>query len=933
MSSPKRGRVPGIRTLLALMAMTLAVPLLVVALSEVRTADRRVDAAHQVVANSEHLSTILRVTPAVNVERDATIAVLGASELREDIAVFAIETIGVDFDANLATARADVDATWEGHVAQELIEPLADLRASVDDGSISIAEADERYDGMLAGLADAADEQTSSVYSAAAAGDAADDALIAAARVAEATVAVEIEQVGQGGLWARLVVPFGDPTVADIRALSDSLARLEAASAQVDRLVDPDSATGILWTDVDRVTQASSHSAHFDNAVDESVEGGSQEPADLDPSFFENFDPSGIASFFGTFDPGRLEVGEFDLATVLPAVAEIGEHAEIDARVIADLAAVVDAALQEVELQARRIESDAFAARDSTIVWLVAILAVLFVGCAMLSLLVARPFERLARLISAMRDGDLDGRLEEKGPRELRIAARTMNEAIASLKLVEAQAAALADERLSDPILRTSTPGLLGASMQAAVGRLTTSLTEREDFQRRLAHEASHDGLTRIPNRTAVLRHVTAALARTSRSSSTMALLFIDIDGFKAFNDAQGHHVGDTILRRTAQRLIGAVREGDLAGRLGGDEFVVVAESLDGIDGALVLSDRIIDVATQPILVEGVTINPSVSIGIALADGKGLTADELLRDADLAVYRAKELGRGRVEVCDEELRGHVVERSNLESAIADGLRKDEFILHFQPTVDARTRAVTSLEALVRWQRPGHDLVSPAGFIEVAERTDLILDLDRSVMSAAVAQMAAWGEHEVLGRLPVAVNVSGRHLSAGTLVADVSSVLAEHPGVAADRLVVEITETALLRDLDQAASDLAALRRMGVRVALDDFGTGYMSLATLRHLPVDVLKIDRSFIAQMQSARDHSLVELMVNTGHLLGVDVTAEGVETPEQVALLTELGSDHLQGFLFSYPVDAPELERQLDGVDPDESLTRSSTSAPGPN
>jgi diguanylate cyclase (GGDEF)-like protein len=213
-----------------------------------------------------------------------------------------------------------------------------------------------------------------------------------------------------------------------------------------------------------------------------------------------------------------------------------------------------------------------------------------------------------------------------------------MNEAIASLKLVEAQAAALADERLSDPILQTSTPGSLGASMQAAVGRLTTSLTEREDFQRRLAHEASHDGLTRIPNRTAVLRHVTAALARTSRSSSTMALLFIDIDGFKAFNDAHGHHVGDTILRRTAQRLIGAVREGDLAGRLGGDEFVVVAESLDGIDGALVLSDRIIDVATQPILVEGVTINPSVSIGIALADGKGLTADELLRDADLAVY-------------------------------------------------------------------------------------------------------------------------------------------------------------------------------------------------------------------------------------------------------------------------------------------------------
>jgi len=917
--------------LLSLLSVILIIPVLVMARTGLDAADHRVDAAGDITASTQHLAAILRVTPALDVEAKATSALLGSSGLPAQIALFASTIAKIDFEANMLTARDNVDGARDPLFPLGQLAALDELRARVDEDLISSAEAEEGYAGLLDALAIEADEELSTLFAAAANGDFDQGSLITAAQVADAAVSVQILQVGQSGLWARLVAPFGEPTAADVRALADNLALLGAASEELDRLAEPESIVGRAWNDEGRRSEANALSSRFEDAVGQFIEAekpastveapgdedlGTELPPIFDPSFFQTIDPSTLASFFGNFDPGTLQTSEFDLITVLGKAVEVSESIAAEAQVIDALGTVVEAALQDVEFHAQQIETTAVAARSRTLAWMFGIVAILLIGGALLFRLVVRPIGRLEELASSVRDGDLDGHLDEQGPKELRVAARTMNEAIASLKLAEVQAAALAEGRLSDPILESSVPGSLGSSLRAAVARLTATLKEREEFQHRLAHEASHDGLTQLPNRNAVFRHLTSALARTGRGSSTMALLFIDVDGFKAFNDAHGHQVGDTVLRTTAARLKNTIREGDVAGRIGGDEFVVVAEPLDGIEDTLRLCERILDVVSQPIQAGGTTIKVSVSIGVALSDGRALTADELLRDADLAVYRAKDLGRGRVEVCDEDLRGHVVERANLEVAIAEGIGRNEFVLHYQTTVDARSSDPQSLEALVRWQRPDHGLVSPAGFIEVAERTDLILDLDRWVMSAALAQMAAWGGHETLGRLPVAVNVSGRHLSSGSLVADVTSALSQQPEVSADRLIVEITETALMDDLDQAANDLAALRRLGVKVALDDFGTGYMSLATLRNLPVDVLKIDGSFVARMQSAQERSLIELIVGTGHILGIDVTAEGVETSEQVAQLIELGSDYLQGFYFSHPCDAEALERQLDGV-----------------
>jgi diguanylate cyclase (GGDEF)-like protein len=391
-----------------------------------------------------------------------------------------------------------------------------------------------------------------------------------------------------------------------------------------------------------------------------------------------------------------------------------------------------------------------------------------------------------------------------------------------------------------------------------------------------------------------------------------LALLFLDIDGFKSINDAYGHHVGDVALRTIAQRLAASIRRGDLAGRLGGDEFVVVAEPVADLEEAVALSNRILEVVTAPITFEGITITPSASIGIGLADGT-LTADELLRDADLAVYRAKSLGKGRVDVCDEDLRNEVQERSSLEHALRAALANDEFVMFYQPTIDPRSRDITSLEALIRWDRPGVGIVGPDQFIPTAERSDLILDIDRWVLRQVAAQLAEWGGRQTLRALPVAVNISGRHLGSGTLLHDVESALAGHD-VDHHLLIVEVTETALFEDMATAARELTQLRATGVRIALDDFGTGYMSLSHLRALPVDILKIDRSFVASMASDTEDSLIRLIVDTGHLLGAVVTAEGVETEMQAQQLTEMGNDFLQGYLFSRPVDAATTTRTLE-------------------
>lgn len=495
------------------------------------------------------------------------------------------------------------------------------------------------------------------------------------------------------------------------------------------------------------------------------------------------------------------------------------------------------------------------------------------------------------------------------------MAARALNEAIDQLKLAERQAIALADGDLDDPILETQAPGRLGSSLRGAVSRLTTSLAEREEYRRRLAHEASHDALTGLANRRATVDYLSGALARARRSERTAAVLFIDLDGFKSVNDVYGHPVGDRVLKEIAHRLAMTIRKGDLAGRMGGDEFLVIAEPVASESHAMMLARRISSALAQPLNVAGITIVPHCSIGIALPHTASCTAEELVHDADLALYEAKKRGRSEVIVCSDELRRRVTERSSIERGLTTAIENDQLELHFQTIIDSRSVAPTALEALVRWRRPDGTLIPPDQFIPVAERSDLILDLDLWVLDQAARHLASWIDGELLSELTLAVNLSSRHLARDDLAERVLSALEAHR-VDPCRLVIEVTESALLDDLETAGVQLRRLRDRGIRVAIDDFGTGFTSLTHLRSLPADILKIDRSYTRNLSAANaaDLSLIRLIIEVGHLLGLEVTAEGVETEADRAILTQLGADSLQGFYFSRPVPAEHLAARFE-------------------
>ena len=574
------------------------------------------------------------------------------------------------------------------------------------------------------------------------------------------------------------------------------------------------------------------------------------------------------------------------------------------------LESVVDITLDRLEVHSERVSSEATSARRNTLGLLVIGSLLTALGVVGHAAFVARPLHRVAQVAEQLGRGDLDARVPLSGAREVRVSAQALNEAISSLRLAESQAVALAEERLEDPVLELEAPGELGRSLRVAVQRLTTSLEERDEFQELLSHEASHDGLTRIPNRTATLRHLDAAMARTRRASTSVALLFIDIDRFKAINDVHGHHVGDLVLQELAKRLTSALRSGDLVGRIGGDEFVIVAEPVGDINEAANLAQRVLSVISAPVNLGDKVFYPSASIGVGLDNGD-LSPGELLRDADMAVYRAKAKGKDQIALCDESLRSEWREQEKLKTAIGIALAENQFELFFQPSFDSSSRWPVSFEALIRWNHPTAGVRGPDEFIPTAEKTDLIAEIDRWVLDAAAAQVAAWKGNPSFDAASVAVNISARHLGSGTLVEDVSEVVKRHE-ILPNSLILELTETALMEDLVTAARELAQLRKIGVRIALDDYGTGYMSLAHLRTLPVDILKIDRSFVSELVTKAEQSLVHLIVDTGRLLNLAVTAEGVETVEQRDALLALGVDTLQGYLFAQPRPASQLMDQ---------------------
>lgn len=526
---------------------------------------------------------------------------------------------------------------------------------------------------------------------------------------------------------------------------------------------------------------------------------------------------------------------------------------------------------------------------------------------------ITRPLDLLTNQVRRVSDGELTlPPLPLAGPPELAVASSAFNDVVANLDLLERKALALSECDFTKPELSEPLPGRLGEALNASLAVLSGSIIERQQLQSRLLHQATHDALTGLANRRAVVEALAGAVARSQRSGRLVAVAFVDLDDFKSTNDTFGHAVGDALLQAVAQRMEGAARRGDLVARLGGDEFVVVAEDITGTEEAFGLVRRLLEAVGTPIELEGRLFQIKASAGLAINHDGQDDPLALLAKADLAVYRAKQRSPNAIELYDEELQQLVRARNELHGALADTLARggSELSLHYQPILDAETGRVASLEALLRWHRPEAGSVPPDIFIPVAETSDLIVRLDRWVLARATEQLAAWADHPVLGYVTLAINVSGRHVSDPSFVANVSEAL-DRSGVPAERIILEVTETALVRDLDGAAAQLEAVRALGVSVAVDDFGTGHTGLNHIRSLTVDEIKIDRSFTADLPAMTN--LVQIVIDLARHLDVETVAEGVETAQQARTLGLLGCTRLQGYLFSPAVTPSDLEEWL--------------------
>ncbi len=432
-----------------------------------------------------------------------------------------------------------------------------------------------------------------------------------------------------------------------------------------------------------------------------------------------------------------------------------------------------------------------------------------------------------------------------------------------------------------------------------------------------LRHQALHDALTGLPNRVLAIDRAEQMLARARRSDQPIAVLYIDIDGFKHINDTFGHAVGDTFLKAVAARLETVVRAGDTAARLAGDEFVVLLEASTLDVGPELVAQRVLDVLREPYdLTEEIGRELTVTASVGVAYGRHETAEELLADADVALYAAKEAGRNQFVTFESGMQTAAQDRITLEMDLTDAIAAEELFLVYQPTFDLKSERTTGVEALLRWRHAERGVIAPDVFIPIAERSGLILSIGRWVLHTACRQAAEWRSqgHD----LSISVNVSGRQLDHDELVDDVASALAES-GLEPSALTVEITETALMKDPEATAGRLAAVKDLGVRVAVDDFGTGYSSLAYLRQFPVDTLKIDRAFVQGIASSKESAaLIQTLIDLGRSLNLETLGEGIEDLAQLEHLQRAHCDSGQGFLFARPLEAEALSAFLSSRGP---------------
>jgi diguanylate cyclase (GGDEF)-like protein/PAS domain S-box-containing protein len=442
-------------------------------------------------------------------------------------------------------------------------------------------------------------------------------------------------------------------------------------------------------------------------------------------------------------------------------------------------------------------------------------------------------------------------------------------------------------------------------------------ISERKTFERQLEHQALHDPLTSLPNRVLLLDRLRHALARGRRDRSSVALLFIDLDRFKAVNDSLGHEAGDRVLIGVADRVTGVLRPGDTVARLGGDEFIILCEDVQTKEDVTTIADRVLACLNQPFALPGGDAFISCSIGIALATADDRDAEELLGDADMAMYRAKERGKGVYDVFDETMRAELVQRLSSERALRRAIGANALHVVYQPIVSLGTTDMIGVEALARWEDPERGSVSPLEFIPLAEEAGLIGVIGQTVLREACAQLRRCQQRSPEVGLTMAVNLSIRQLEQPGFVDELAALI-DDAGVAPSSLTLEITETVFTQDAEAIIRRLWAVRELGVGLALDDFGTGYSSLDRLRDMPVQKLKIDKSFIDEVDSRPGGTaLLAAIIAMAHSLGLSAVAEGVEHEAQLANLGRLGCDEVQGYLLSRPVSGTEIESLLSRPD----------------
>jgi len=442
----------------------------------------------------------------------------------------------------------------------------------------------------------------------------------------------------------------------------------------------------------------------------------------------------------------------------------------------------------------------------------------------------------------------------------------------------------------------------------------TRDITERKELEEQLAHQAFHDSLTGLANRALFRNRVEHALHRMRRMQNPIAVLLFDLDGFKNVNDSLGHAFGDAFLSAVSDRLQALLRPSDTPCRLGGDEFAVLIEDLnDGIDATLV-AERILDSLRQPFMVEGKEVVTTASLGITIAESTSRDADDLLRNADVAMYTAKSRGRNRCELFKPSMHKAMLDRLDLEADLRRAMERGEFVLHYQPTVSLASGWISGMEALVRWNSPERGMVPPGMFISVAEDTGLIVPLGAWVLEEACRQAVAW-KQEFGSDAPrtMSVNLSARQLQDDNLVASVSKILYES-GIRPEHVVLEITESAIMHDADKMTARLHELKALGVRLAIDDFGTGYSSMSYLCSFPIDILKIDRSFVHGVgDEPQKMGIVRTIVELGRILDLQTVAEGIELDEEWQQLRELECDLGQGFWFARPLSVDQAVELL--------------------